>query len=109
LSVAAGVGEETAYRGYATTVLGGLMGSPGAAAVTSLVFGVLHGYQGWLGTARTALMGGLLAWGFLAAGSLWPPIVAHTAVDLLAGIVLGEKLLPQAKPIGVVGALGWWT
>jgi membrane protease YdiL (CAAX protease family) len=85
-------------------VLAPLLGVGGAAALTSLVFGVLHGYQGWLGTARTAVMGGFLAWGFLAAGSLWPAIVAHTAVDLLAGIVLGEKLMSHAKSAGVVGA-----
>jgi membrane protease YdiL (CAAX protease family) len=105
LSVAAGVGEEVAYRGYAIGALTPLLGAGGAATVTSIVFGVLHGYQGWLGTARTALMGALLAWGFLASGSIWPSIVAHTTVDLVAGIVLGEKLLSPARSAGVVGAL----
>jgi membrane protease YdiL (CAAX protease family) len=105
LSVAAGVGEEIAYRGYAIPVLAPLLGVGGAAALSSAVFGALHGYQGWLGTARTAAMGGFLAWGFLASGSLWPAIAAHTAIDLLAGIVLGEKLLSPARPDGVVGAL----
>jgi membrane protease YdiL (CAAX protease family) len=105
LSVAAGVGEEIAYRGYSIPMLAGLMGTTAAAIVTSLVFGVLHSYQGWLGTVRTALIGGFFAWGFLAAGSLLPAIIAHTAVDLLAGIVLGERLLPQARMLGVSGAL----
>ena len=105
LSIAAGLGEEVTYRAYAIPALSPLLGTTGAATVTSIVFGVLHGYQGWLGTARTGLMGGLLAWGFLASGSIWPSIVAHTAVDLVAGIVLGEKLLPPAKSSGVVGAL----
>jgi len=105
LSVAAGVCEEVAYRGYAIPALSPLLGAGGALAVTSIVFGVLHGYQGWLGTVRTALMGGLLGWGFLASGSIWPSVVAHTAIDLLAGIVLGERLLPPVKPAGVVGAL----
>lgn len=104
LSVAAGVGEEIAYRGYAIPVLAPLVGVGGAAALTSVVFGALHGYQGWLGTARTAAMGGFLAWGFLASGSLWPAIAAHTAIDLVAGIVLGEKLLSPARSVGVVGA-----
>jgi membrane protease YdiL (CAAX protease family) len=49
-------------------------------------------------------MGGFLAWGFLASGSLWPAILAHTAIDLLAGIVLGEKLLSPTRAGGVVGA-----
>jgi membrane protease YdiL (CAAX protease family) len=104
LSVAAGFGEEIAYRGYAIPVLAPLVGVGGAAALSSVVFGALHGYQGWLGTARTAAMGGFLAWGFLASGSLWPAIAAHTAIDLVAGIVLGEKLLSPAKAGGVVGA-----
>jgi membrane protease YdiL (CAAX protease family) len=103
LSLAAGVAEELAYRGYAIPVLAPLMGVGGAVALTSVVFGVLHGYQGWLGTLRTALMGSLLAFGFLASGSLWPAIVAHTAIDLVAGIVLGEKLLPPPGRVGVVG------
>ncbi|HSH75923.1 MAG TPA: CPBP family intramembrane glutamic endopeptidase [Longimicrobiales bacterium] len=93
LAVAAGLGEELAYRGYALSALAPLLGAPGAAVLTSVVFGILHGYQGLLGTVRTGVMGGLLAWGFLASGSLWPAIVAHTLIDLVAGIVLGERLL----------------
>jgi membrane protease YdiL (CAAX protease family) len=104
LSLAAGVGEELAYRGYAITLLAPQVGVWGSVVLTSTVFGLLHAYQGWLGTARTALMGGVLAWGFIASGSVWPAIVAHTAIDLVAGIVLGEKLLPPSGPAGVVGA-----
>jgi membrane protease YdiL (CAAX protease family) len=98
LSLAAGVGEELAYRGYALLALAPILGAVGASAVTSAVFGILHGYQGLLGTLRTALMGAVLAWGFLASGSLWPAIVAHVTIDLVAGIALGERLLsaPQS-------------
>lgn len=104
LSVAAGTGEELAYRGYAIPFLAPWLGVPGAVAFTSLVFGALHAYQGLLGVVRTALLGAMLAWGFLASGSLWPAIVAHTAIDLLAGIVLGDRLLPPAARTGVVVA-----
>jgi membrane protease YdiL (CAAX protease family) len=104
LSLAAGAGEELAYRGYAIPLLAPALGAWGAALLSSAVFGALHAYQGWLGTARTAVMGGALAWGLLASGSLWPAIVAHAAIDLLAGIVLGERLLPPLRPAGVVGA-----
>ncbi|MGD2044673.1 MAG: CPBP family intramembrane metalloprotease [Gemmatimonadota bacterium] len=93
LSLAAGFGEEIAYRGYAITTLVPLIGAPAAAVLTSVVFGMLHGYQGALGILRTGVMGGMLAWGFLASGSLWPPILAHTAIDLVAGLWLGERLL----------------
>lgn len=104
LSLAAGVGEELAYRGYAIPLLAALMGVPGAAVLTSVVFGVLHGYQGLLGTVRTALMGGILAWGFLASGSLLPSIVAHTLIDLVAGLLLGDRLLPPEPVAAAVDA-----
>jgi membrane protease YdiL (CAAX protease family) len=93
LSVAAGVGEEVAYRGYVIPILAPITGLGGAAIASTIVFGIMHGYQGAMGIARTTLMGGVLAWGFIASGSLWPPILAHVLIDLLAGIVLGERLL----------------
>ena len=101
LSLAAGSGEEIAYRGYSIPVLAPLLGVPGAAVLTTLIFGVLHSYQGWVGIVRTSVLGGMLAWGFLASGSLWPSIIAHTAIDLLAGIVFGQRLLSPEVPIGV--------
>ena len=55
LSIAAGIGEEVAFRGYALGTLAPFLGGAwGAAAFTAVVFGVLHAYQGPLGMARTA-------------------------------------------------------
>lgn len=103
LSLAAGLGEELAYRGFAISTLGALVGGPWAVVVTSLVFGVLHVYQGRLGTLRAGLLGAVMAWGFLATGSLWPPIAAHALWDVASGLVLGERLMvPDAEP-GVDG------
>jgi membrane protease YdiL (CAAX protease family) len=101
LSLTAGVCEEVAYRGYAMSALIPSMGGVAAAAATSVVFGVLHGYQGRLGMVRAGLMGGVLAWGFLATGSIVPSIIAHTLIDILAGVVLGERLLPPEELVGV--------
>ena len=99
LSTAAGAGEELAYRGYAITVLAPVLGLAPAAVGSTVVFGIIHAYQGTMGVVRTGVMGGVLAGGFLACGSLWPPILAHTLVDLLAGLVLGDRLLVDtAKP-----------
>ncbi len=93
LSLAAGVGEELAYRGYLIPTLAGLLGSGwGAALLSTLVFGILHAYQGPLGVVRTTALGFLLAGAFLVTGSLWPAILAHAILDLLAGLVLGETL-----------------
>lgn len=101
LSLAAGFGEEMAYRGYVIPLLTPLLGVWGASALSSVVFGILHGYQGVLGILRTGAMGGMLAWGFVASGSLWPPIVAHVLIDLLAGLWLGDRLLSPEPPAGV--------
>ncbi|MEX2465468.1 MAG: type II CAAX endopeptidase family protein [Gemmatimonadota bacterium] len=90
LSVAAGVGEEVAYRGYAIPTLAVSVGVPWSVAITSTLFGVLHAYQGVLGMIRTALMGAVLAGGFIASGSLLPVIIGHTLVDLLAGLVIAD-------------------
>jgi membrane protease YdiL (CAAX protease family) len=110
LSLAAGVGEELAYRGYALAALQLLPIGPWAAAVvSSLAFGLLHAYQGPLGVARTAVVGFVFAIGVLLSGSLLPAMAAHAIVDLLAGLVLGPVLIrrigeredgdgPRARP-----------
>lgn len=99
LSLAAGVGEELAYRGYVIPVLAGLVGSPVAAVLSSAAFGALHAYQGLLGVGRTAILGGVLAWGFLVSGSLWPPMAAHAILDLLLGVALAERMMvPEGAP-----------
>jgi membrane protease YdiL (CAAX protease family) len=101
LSVAAGVSEEVAYRGYALATLAAVSGAGWAAVSTSVVFGMLHAYQGWLGVMRTAALGGLLAWGFLASGTLWPSLIAHVGLDLLLGIVLADRLMVPGTGNGV--------
>ena len=101
LSVAAGTGEEFAYRGYVIPALAPILGPVGAAALSTVVFGIIHAYQGWFGVVRTGMIGGILAAGFLMSGSLWPPIIAHTLIDLIAGVVLGERLLSPEGPTGV--------
>jgi len=101
LSITAGAGEELAYRGYTISMLALLVGPFWAAVLSSAVFGVLHVYQGTLGIVRTAVLGGLLAWGFLASGSLWPPMLAHAALDVIVGTVLADRLMVPAGPKGV--------
>lgn len=93
LSVVAGFGEELAYRGWVIPVLAPVLGGPWQAAVfSSLVFGVLHAYQGAVGIARTALLGMLFAASLVVTGTLWPAIAAHVVVDLVGGLVLGDRL-----------------
>jgi len=93
VSLSAGVGEELVFRGYVLGALGPLVGMPWAVVLSSTSFGVIHAYQGWVGFFRTGLLGGLLAWGYLASGSLLPAMVAHTLLDVVAGILLGDRLM----------------
>ena len=96
LSLAAGVGEELAYRGFLVPALTTVLGwSWGAALLSSAVFGLLHAYQGWLGIARTAALGFVLAASLILTGTIWPAILAHAILDVLAGIVFGESLVKE--------------
>ena len=94
LSFIAGTGEEIAYRGYAMSALGAMSVGPWvAAAMTSAAFGLLHSYQGVRGIVTTGVAGFAFAASFVLTGSIWPAIGAHITIDLVAGLVLGEKLL----------------
>jgi membrane protease YdiL (CAAX protease family) len=96
LSISAGIGEEVAFRGFAFPALTLVMGSDwGGAILSSVAFGLLHGYQGWIGVIRTGMMGFLLATTLLLSGSLWPAILAHAILDLISGLGLGRALLRE--------------
>ncbi|MCK8517059.1 CPBP family intramembrane metalloprotease [Methylonatrum kenyense] len=58
--------------------------------LSSLLFGLGHGYQGWIGIAQTALVGIVLARATLHWNTLWPAIIAHAALNTVAlGLLLG--------------------
>jgi len=57
---------------------------------SSLLFGLGHLYQGWLGVAQTSLIGLVLAVLTLRWGSLWPAIAAHALLDIFSVIVMRE-------------------
>ena len=100
LSLVAGLGEELAYRGYLVAVLAPLVGPWGAVVAGAVPFSVLHGYQGFAGIVRTGLLGLLLGASLVVTGSLWPAVVAHAAVDVVLGAVLGEWLLARDRDPG---------
>ena len=95
LAVAAGVGEEVVYRGFAFAWLVALAAGPwglapwpalGVGALgSSLVFGLGHAYQGAAGIFKTGAVGLVLAVLAVATGGLWAPMAVHTAVDLTSG------------------------
>jgi membrane protease YdiL (CAAX protease family) len=104
LSVAAGVGEEIAYRGYALWALQLLgVSSLSAAVLSSIAFGLLHVYQGPIGIIRTTLVGFVFAGGVLLSGGLIAAMSAHALVDLVAGLLLGPLLLRKWGRAGAEG------
>jgi membrane protease YdiL (CAAX protease family) len=98
LAVTAGICEEFLYRGFAYAALT-RVGLPIwlVVFVTSILFGLAHVYQGRGGVLGTSILGLLFASARVLSGSLVPPIVWHSVIDLVAGIAGPRYLLPQPK------------
>lgn len=105
LSLSAGICEEFIFRGYLVSRLSRLSGSMQAAAIVSaLLFGLGHANYGWTGIVRAALLGWVLTVPLFLAGSLFPSVVAHAAIDLFAGLWFLPRLerrdfLPSPPPV----------
>ena len=90
LTVSAGFGEETVFRGYlferCRRILGGGHGAMIAILfITSTIFASAHYIdQGWPGVEQAVFTGVFFAALFLLAGNLWLPMVTHAAFDLTA-------------------------
>jgi membrane protease YdiL (CAAX protease family) len=90
-----GVAEEILFRGHLLSTLRNAFGPSRAALwfaalLTVVVFGGLHGYQGWAGVIDTGLYGGvvLTALFVFTAGRLTACAVAHATWNTLAVIGL---------------------
>jgi membrane protease YdiL (CAAX protease family) len=82
----AGFCEEMLYRGWMVNMVRAATGSTWVAvAVTSIIFGVGHAYQGVKGMVRTVFVGLQLAILYVWVGSLIPGQVLHAGADLIAG------------------------
>lgn len=107
LALFVGLWEELVFRGF---VLGRLRvafqaveGSPRsrtvlAIAVTGILFGAGHGYQGPLGLLTTTgvgmALGALTVW----RKSLWPAVIAHLSIDTI-GLVALKVLKPLLEDL----------
>ena len=92
VSITAGVCEEILYRGLLLATLVSLVGTWPAVAITSLIFGLGHAYQGISGIVKTGLIGLVLALLTVFSGSLFIAIVLHAVVDLTSGRMMGKAL-----------------
>lgn len=86
VSVSAGWSEELIFRGFLIWAFQPIVGLWGAAALSVVVFGAAHAYQGATGVVATGVVGAILTLVVLIFGSLWPAIVLHMAIDLQQGI-----------------------
>ena len=93
LSVSAGIAEELVFRSFLIAVIHQASGSLTVAVALSVAaFAVTHAYQGPAGVIRVILLGLVLTAPFLLTGSVFPSMIAHTVLDLLAGLVLAGWL-----------------
>lgn len=92
VSVTAGVCEELLYRGYLLWYFGHGLPTLAALAVTAVIFGFGHSYQGWRGVVGTSVIGVLLGIIYLLSGSLWPSCLVHAITDMHAGSLAHSAL-----------------
>jgi membrane protease YdiL (CAAX protease family) len=97
ISLTAGICEEVLYRGFLIRYLSDSPWHTGlwiALGISSIAFGMAHGYQGLTGILGTALLGALMAVIFVVTGNLWVPIALHALIDLRVLFLLrpGELL-----------------
>ena len=133
LALVAGFGEEMCFRGL---LLGSLMRQwreekrliP-ALIFSAVVFGVIHGTNVFAGASventltqivSAACIGFFLGAVYLRSGSLWPPVIMHTVVDIVAfcnisdisdGVMVGSVTWNDWVDLVlciVVGAIGIW-
>ena len=90
MTVVAGIGEETFFRGYMFERLGKLLGSgmwakTSIVLATSILFGLEHyAVQGITGVEQATITGLVFGTIFAFTGSIFMPMVAHAAFDLTA-------------------------
>ena len=85
--------EEAIFRGFLMTEIARVVGTaPWATALnvvlSSVVFGLAHGYQGRSGVVTTGIVGAVLGWIFVASDfTVWLAVLTHGFVDTV-GIAL---------------------
>ena len=92
VSLSAGFCEEIVFRGFLITYLMALFDSSAygiwiAISLSTLIFAVLHAYQGWVAILKIALLTFMFGVIFVMTESLWPVIILHFGVDFLGGLL----------------------
>ncbi len=99
LALTAGICEEFVFRGFVIAALFGAgLSSWTAVIVSSLMFGVAHLYQGKGGSVGTGILGVLFASVRIAYRSIFPVVIWHAVLDVVAGIAGARYFGKQATP-----------
>lgn len=104
----AAFGEELLYRGFLLDTIHVLLPGPGgtggvswwiALALSSLLFGLAHAFQGRAAVVISGAVGmGYGALVLLGGDTLWPAIVAHGVYDTVAFVLVFAGLHPAVGP-----------
>jgi uncharacterized protein len=106
VAINAGFWEELLYRGFLLWLLIPAAGVAGAIAISSILFGIGHAYQGWRGVLATGSVGLVFALFYAVSRSLWWVMAAHALIDIYGGFVSYQlrrmlaRRSPSAQPVG---------
>lgn len=93
LSINAGISEELFFRLVLVFAVFAVTGHLDiACAVSILLFGLVHAYQGWTGVVTAMLGGAGLTFLYIATGSFWIVAALHIAMDLRALVLIPVAL-----------------
>ncbi len=97
ISLNAGIGEEIFFRLTLPLFLFFVLDNAVVAfLIASIVFGVMHIYQGWVGVLATGFLGLVFTFLYIWTGTLLLPIIVHVLIDM-NGLVLRSYLMNRAK------------
>ena len=83
MAINAGPSEELFFRLMLPLLIAFVTGNAAFAFIaSSLIFGLVHFYQGWVGILATTIVGFAFAALYLATGIIWLPVVAHSLMNL---------------------------
>ncbi|MEN8007803.1 MAG: CPBP family intramembrane glutamic endopeptidase [Candidatus Krumholzibacteriota bacterium] len=97
VAITAGVCEEILYRGVLLGILTPIVGTWQAVALSSVIFGLGHTYQGGSGIAKSALVGLVMALLTIFSGSLFVAMFLHATIDLTSGRILSAARLVKPE------------
>ncbi len=86
MAIVASPFEELLFRGFLIWFFTPFAGLWGAVLISSLIFGLGHVYQGWLGLPRTGLIGLAFGIAYALTHSLWWLMLAHMAGNFFGGL-----------------------